>query len=224
MRLESLLAAAAPPLHLTPATQDLQVAADWFSRFEGAGLDGVMAKPISGDLSARQARDVQGQARARLRLRGRGLSMAQGRSSTAVGSLLLGLFDDAGALQHVGVCASFTDANADELVEFLAPYRRDALADHPWKRGRSMPRRAAKPGIGCRAARAAGVRARIFPGNRCGRNWWSRSHTSICKARAFRHMAQFRRWRPDKKPERLHLCATGSGSAAGADGDFFHGR
>ena len=101
---------AAPPLHLTPMTRDRALAAEWLARFEGAGLDGVIAKPVDGDLPAGQARDDQDQARAHRRLRGRRLPLAQERATTLVGSLLLGLYDDAGALQHVGVTSSFTMA------------------------------------------------------------------------------------------------------------------
>ena len=83
--LESLISSAAPPIHLTPATSDRDVAADWFRRFEGAGLDGVIAKPIRRHLRAQQARDVQGETRTRLRLRGGGISLAQKRRSHAGG-------------------------------------------------------------------------------------------------------------------------------------------
>ncbi|HTR61190.1 MAG TPA: ATP-dependent DNA ligase, partial [Candidatus Binataceae bacterium] len=106
--LETLLAHATPPLHLTPATSDSNVAADWFRRFEGAGLDGVMAKPRSGT--------YQSDKRVMFKVKHErdcdcvvaGFRWHKGGQGTAVGSLLLGLFDDAGALQHVGVCASFT--------------------------------------------------------------------------------------------------------------------
>src|SRR5439155_16809400 len=127
-------ASAAPPIHLTPATSDLDVASDWFRRFEGAGLDGVMAKPMSGA--------YQPDKRVMFKIKHErdcdcvvaGFRWHKGSHGTAVGSLLLGLFDDnAGMLQHVGVCASFTQARRGELVEYLAPYREDALANHPCK-------------------------------------------------------------------------------------------
>src|SRR5262245_14477195 len=132
--LESLLSSAAPPMHLTPASCESSVASDWFRRFEGAGLDGVMAKSVSGFyepdkrvmLKVKHERDcdcVVG-----------GFRWHKKGEGTAVGSLLLGLFDQSGALQHVGVCASFTDEKRRELLEYLAPYRKDALAGHPWKR------------------------------------------------------------------------------------------
>ena len=105
---------------------------------------------------------------------------------TLVGSLLLGLFDDAGALQHVGVCASFTAEKRRELAEFLEPYRKNALVDHPWKGWASPDETASavKPAIACRAVRAAGARAKIYPGNPCGPNWLWKSLTSTCKEAA----------------------------------------
>src|SRR5947207_1437785 len=131
--LESLLASAAPPIHLTPATRDLTTARDWFRRFEGAGLDGVIAKAVSGIYESNK--------RAMLKIKHErecdsvvaGFRWHKKGERTMVGSLLLGLYNDAGALQHVGVCASFTEAKRRELVEFLAPYRKNALAHHPWR-------------------------------------------------------------------------------------------
>ena len=131
--LELLLSSAAPPLHLTPATSELSIAADWFRRFEGAGLDGVVAKPALGTyepnkrvmLKVKHERDCDCVVA--------GFRWHKKGERAAVGSLLLGLFDDSGALQHVGVCASFTEKKRRELVEFLAPYRKNALAAHPWK-------------------------------------------------------------------------------------------
>src|SRR3984893_6216789 len=131
--LEAVLASAAPPIHLTPATRESSVASDWFRRFEGAGLDGVIAKPISGIyepnkrvmLKVKHERDCDCVVA--------GFRWYKKSERTSVGSLLLGLFDDSGALQHVGVCASFTAEKRRELVEFLAPYRENALANQPWK-------------------------------------------------------------------------------------------
>src|SRR6516165_3825731 len=132
-QLEKLLSLAPPPIHLTPATVDRGVAADWFRRFEGAGLDGVMAKPASGTyepnkrvmLKIKHERDCDCVVA--------GFRWYKKGERTQVGSLLLGLFDDSGVLQHVGVCASFSDEKRVELTEFLAPYRKHALANHPWK-------------------------------------------------------------------------------------------
>ena len=118
---------------------------------------------------------------------------------TSVGSLLLGLYDNAGDLQHVGVCASFTDAKRRELVDFLAPYRTPISRDHPWKdwarRRMKAPAHSAAP-----ARRAAGARARISPGNRSGRELVVEVAYDHMQGTRFRHTAQFRRWRPDKPP------------------------
>lgn len=198
-QLESLLASLKPPLHLTPATRDRNVAGDWFRRFEGAGLDGVMAKPVSGAyepdkrvmFKIKHERDCDCVVA--------GFRWYRKGEGTGVGSLLLGLFDGAGALQHVGVCASFSAAKRMELVDLLAPYRRDALAHHPW---------AAWAGAGGEPGEM-----RRMPG---GQSRWSQGKDlsweplrpelvaevayEHMQGPRFRHMAQFRRWRPDKQP------------------------
>jgi ATP-dependent DNA ligase len=125
--LESLLSSATPPIHLTPATYDSSIASHWFRRFEGAGLDVVMAKPISGA--------YQSDKRMMLKIKHErdcdcvvaGFRWHKNEERKAVGSLLLGLFDDSGALHHAGVCASFTEQKRSELAEYLEPYRRDAI-------------------------------------------------------------------------------------------------
>jgi ATP-dependent DNA ligase len=196
--LESMLARVTPPLHVTPATRDRAMAADWFRRFEGAGLDGVMAKPAAGAyepnkrsmLKVKHERDCDCVV-AGFRWHKRG-------DREAIGSLLLGLYDDGGHLQHVGVCASFTDVKRRELVELLAPYRARALDDHPWKAwaaaqsGEEMQRR---PGVGSRWSQGKDLS-------------WEPLRAELVVAVAydhmqggrFRHTAQFRRWRDDKRP------------------------
>src|ERR1700736_4179637 len=197
--LESLLSSAARPIHLTPATYESSVAADWFRRFEGAGLDGVMAKPVSGAyepgkrvmLKVKHERDCDCVVA--------GFRWHKKGERTLVGSLLLGLFDDSGALQHVGVCASFTLEKRRELVEYLAPYRENALTKHPWRQW-------AEHG-------SAGEAGHRMPG---GQSRWSQGKDlsweplrpelvvevayEHMQGTRFRHMAQFRRWRTDKKP------------------------
>ncbi len=194
--LESVLRSASPPIHLTPATRDSKIAADWFRRFEGAGLDGVMAKPASGFyepdrrvmLKVKHERDCDCVVA--------GFRWHKKGDGTEVGSLLLGLFDDSGALQHVGVCASFAEAKRRELTEFLEPYRKDALVSHPWKAWASQ----GEPG-------------QRMPG---GQSRWSRGKDlsweplrpelvaevayEHMQGTRFRHLAHFRRWRTDKKP------------------------
>ncbi len=199
-QLEALLSSAAPPIHLTPATHVLSVAADWFRRFEGAGLDGVMAKQISGVyesdkrvmLKVKHERDCDCVVA--------GFRWHKNGAGTAVGSLLLGLFDASGALQHVGVCASFTQQKRRELVKFLAPYRGDALLDHPWKRWAEP-----EPASGEAGHRMPGGQSRWSQGKDLS---WEPLRPELVvevayehmQGARFRHTAQFRRWRPDKKP------------------------
>ncbi len=195
-RLEEVLAGATAPVHVTPATAEREVAADWFKRFEGAGLDGVMAK-AAGSVYAPDKRTM-------LKVKHErdcdcvvaGFRWHKDGQGSAVGSLLLGLYDDAGALQHVGVCASFTVAKRRELVSFLEPYRVDALKGHPWA-----------------AWAEAQVEGRM-PG---GQSRWSAGKDLSWEAlrpelvvevayehmqgSRFRHLAHFRRWRGDKRPE-----------------------
>ena len=198
-RLESMLRSAAPPIHLTPATRDSAVASDWFRRFEGAGLDGVMAKPAAGAYEPNKRVMFKVKHERDCDCVVAGFRWYKDSEQAAVGSLLLGLYDDAGALQHVGVCASFTAEKRKELVDFLAPYREDALAAHPW--------RAWAAGM-----EAGGARQRM-PG---GQSRWSQGKDlsweplrielvveiayEHMQGSRFRHMAHFRRWRDDKKP------------------------
>ncbi|CAN5780635.1 ATP-dependent DNA ligase [soil metagenome] len=130
-RLEAALAGAAPPVHLTPLTDDHALAVDWFTRFEGAGLDGVIAKRTgdpyrSGD---RRMIKVKHQRTADCVVAG----YRTHKGGDGVGSLLLGLFDDDGRLHHVGVATSFTAKRRGELVAEVAPYEGDALVGHPWR-------------------------------------------------------------------------------------------
>jgi len=196
-RLEALLARARPPLFLTPASEDRAIAADWFARFEGAGLDGVMAKPDTGA--------YQPNKRAMLKVKHArecdcvvaGFRWHKNGDGTAVGSLLLGLYDDAGALQHVGVASSFSDARRRELVAFLAPYRENALAGHPWKdwAGDGEAEGQRRPGVQSRWSRGKSLA-------------WEPLRPELVaeveydhmQGTRVRHIAQFRRWRRDKPP------------------------
>jgi ATP-dependent DNA ligase len=194
--LESLLSSAEAPIHLTPATRDLAVAADWFSRFEGAGLDGVIAKPASGIyepnkrvmLKVKHERDCDCVVA--------GFRWHKNAKDSAVGSLLLGLFDESGALQHVGVCASFTDKVRRDLVAFLAPYRKNALAKHPWKEWAEHSES---------GHRIPGGQSRWSAGKDLS---WEPLRPELVvevaydhmQGSRFRHTAQFRRWRKDKNP------------------------
>ena len=198
-KLESLLSSAEPPIHLTPATLERNVAEDWFRRFEGAGLDGVMAKSIVGTYEADKRLMLKVKHERDCDCVVAGFRWHKNGEGTLVGSLLLGLYDAAGALQHVGVCASFRLETRRELVKFLAPYRKDALSGHPW---------------GSWAANDEAGGDRRVPG---GQSRWSQGKDlsweplrpdlvvevayEHMQGNRFRHMAQFRRWRVDKKPE-----------------------
>ena len=130
--LEQLLARAKPPLYLTPATPDRKIALDWLTRFEGAGLDGVIAKPLASPyLPGKRAMIKVKHARTAECVVAGFRWHKSGKD--AVGSLLLGLFDDQGTLQHVGVTSSFTMAMRKQLVKELAPLRKDAMDQHPWR-------------------------------------------------------------------------------------------
>jgi len=188
------------PLHITPASRDRTVAADWFSRFEGAGLDGVVAKAESGTyqpnkrvmLKVKHERDCDCVVA--------GFRWHKNSAQTALGSLLLGLYDDSGNLEHVGVCASFTAAKRKELIQFLAPYRENAIEAHPWKSwaesqspGEGAPHR--KPGAVSRWSADKDLA-------------WEPLRPELVvevaydhmQSGRFRHTAQFRRWRTDKRP------------------------
>jgi ATP-dependent DNA ligase len=196
-KLESLLSSAKPPLHLTPATTDFSTASDWFRRFEGAGLDGVVAKPASGTYESNKRVMLKVKHERDCDCVVAGFRWHKKGERTRIGSLLLGLFDDAGTLQHVGVCASFTDQKRLELVEFLKPYRKDALASHPWKDW-------ATGEVGD-THRMPGAQSRWSGGKDLS---WEPLRPELVVEVAydhmqgdrFRHTAQFRRWRTDKKP------------------------
>lgn len=196
-RLEKALAKVKPPVHVTPATTDREEAADWFKRFEGAGLDGVMAKSRGGSYQSNKRVMLKVKHERECDCVVAGFRWHKDAKDVAVGSLLLGLYDDAGDLAHVGVCASFTTEKRRELVQFLAPYRKDALKNHPWREwaeadSEVMNRR---PGVGSRWSAGKDLS-------------WEPLRVELVAQVAydhmqglrFRHTAQFRRWRPDKNP------------------------
>jgi ATP-dependent DNA ligase len=194
--LESLLGDARRPLHLTPVTRDRAVAAEWLSRFEGAGLDGVIAKPEDSPYMpgkramfkikhARTAECVVAGFRWYKNL------------DDAVGSLLLGLYDDRGVLHHVGVTSSFTMGTRKALAMELQPLRHNALAAHPWREWAAG---------GAAGQRMPGGQSRWSAGKNL--SWEPLRIERVCEVKydhlqgdRFRHATTFLRWRPDKPPE-----------------------
>jgi ATP-dependent DNA ligase len=183
------------PVHVTPATADLEQARQWFTQFEGAGLDGVVAKPLDGIyLPDKRAMSKIKHARtADCVVAG----FRWHKSGPVVGSLLLGLWTDDGRLQHVGVAASFPMARRASLLDELAPYRDADLADHPWGDWADQSAHGDK--------RMPGAVSR----------WNATKDLSFEPLRPelvvevaydhmegdrFRHTAQFRRWRTDRDP------------------------
>jgi len=198
--LEQLLARAEPPLHLSPATTERSVAADWLQRFEGAGLDGVMAKPAAGQYEPNKRVMLKVKHERECDCVVAGFRWHKRGEGSMVGSLLLGLYDDAGVLHHVGVAASFTDKERRELVERLAPYRTRALVDHPWKDWAEAGAEAAASG-----QRMPGAQSRWSQGKDLS---WEPLRPELVVEVAydhmqgdrFRHTAHVRRWRTDKRP------------------------
>jgi ATP-dependent DNA ligase len=195
-RLEEAFAYLEPPLHLTPMTRDRDVAAEWLARFEGAGLDGVIAKPAHGTYEPGKRAMFKVKHARTADCVVAGFRWHKSGKDT-VGSLLLGVYDDRGTLQHIGVTSAFTMATRKQLAVELAPLRTNAIENHPWR--------------GWAAAEGAMTR---MPG---GQSRWSAGKDlsweplrieRVCEVKydhlqgnRFRHAAIFLRWRPDKRPE-----------------------
>jgi len=189
--LEKALKSAKAPVHVTPATEDPDVAGDWFSRFEGAGLDGVVAK--AGDLHYLQDK------RAMLKVKHERTAdcVVAGfrwhKEGGIIGSLLLGLFDDEQVLHHVGVASGFTAVRRRELVGELEPYRSGAIESHPWLQAATV------------SGRVPGGTSRWSAGK--DMTWEPLRPELVCEVaydhlqdQRFRHGGSFRRWRPDREP------------------------
>jgi ATP-dependent DNA ligase len=193
-RLERLLGDPQPPLYLTPITRDRALAAEWLERFEGAGLDGVVAKPADGTYEPGK--------RAMIKIkhaRTADCVVAGFRwhksGPDAIGSLLLGLYDGKGRLHHVGVTSSFTMAMRRQLVAELAPLRENALVDHPWREW----------AVASDGTRMPGGQSRWSAGKDL--SWEPLRIERVCEVKyehmqgdRFRHGAVFLRWRPDRQP------------------------
>ena len=195
-RLEQLLGSVKPPVYLTPVTQDRATAQDWLVRFEGAGLDGVMAKPADAP--------YQPGKRAMFKIkhvRTADCVVAGFRwykeTRDAVGSLLLGLYNDAGVLQHVGVTSAFSMEMRRQLADELEHLRKSAMEDHPWKNWAN-----ASAGD---ADRMPGAKSRWSGGKDL--SWEPLRLERVCEVKydhlqgdRFRHATHFLRWREDKQP------------------------
>ena len=194
--LERALATVASPIHVTPMTRDHVEAADWLSRFEGAGLDGVMAKPENGTYEPGKRAMFKVKHARTADCVVAGFRWHKNGHGTLIGSLLLGLYDDRGRLHHVGVTSAFNMNMRRELVRELAPLREHALDGHPWREwadamgdGTRMPGGQSRWSAGkdlswepLRVERACEVKYDHMQGDR------------------FRHGAIFLRWRLDKPP------------------------
>ncbi|MGW7302388.1 ATP-dependent DNA ligase [Streptomyces sp. NPDC054829] len=191
------LADARPPVHVAPATTDVEVAERWFEQYEGAGLDGVIAKPPTSRYlqDERAMFKIKHERTADVVVAGYRLH----KSGPVVGSLLLGLYDDQGALQHVGVSAAFSMKVRAQLIEELEPLRMDDFSGHPWA---AWAEEAAHE-----SARLPGAPSR-WSGKK-DLSWVPLSPERVCEVAydhmengaRFRHTARFRRWRPDRTPE-----------------------
>ncbi|MGI9119285.1 MAG: ATP-dependent DNA ligase [Acidimicrobiales bacterium] len=129
--LQEALAELRPSVHLTPLTTDIETAGDWFARFEGAGLDGVVAKPA--DLVYAEGKRVMLKVKHQRTADCVVAGFRWHKDGEGVGSLLLGLYDESATLHHVGVATSFSVVQRLALVEEVAPLRPDALEGHPWR-------------------------------------------------------------------------------------------
>jgi ATP-dependent DNA ligase len=195
--LEDLLSNGHPAIHLTPMTREADVASEWLSRFEGAGLDGVIVKAEDGIYEPGKRTMIKVKHARTADCVVAGFRWHKGGEDERIGSLLLGLYDDHGRLHHVGVTSSFTMARRKELVSELAPLRERAMEEHPWREW---------------AEASAGDMTRM-PG---GQSRWSAGKDlswqplrieRVCEVKydhmqgdRFRHAATFQRWRPDKPP------------------------
>jgi ATP-dependent DNA ligase len=198
-RRERLLAAlkdAKPPVFITPATNDRAVAQTWFEEFEGAGLDGVMAKPVGAS--------YQPNKRAMLKIKHArtadcvvaGFRWYKGGKGTLVGSLLLALYDTEGTLHHVGVASSFKQSARADLAKMLEPYRENARENHPWKEWAEWQDTES-------AQRLPGATSRWNRGKDLS---WEPLRLELVaevsydhmQGTRFRHATHLERWRPDK--------------------------
>ncbi|MGW7203665.1 ATP-dependent DNA ligase [Streptomyces sp. NPDC054837] len=195
--LTTALSGATAPVHVAPATTDIEVAQRWFEQYEGAGLDGVIAKP----LTLRYLPDERAMFKIKHE-RTADVVVAGYRfhkSGPIVGSLLLGLHDDAGTLQHVGVSAAFPMKRRAELVAELEPLRMENAAGHPWAAwsDEAAHESARLPGAPSRWSGKKDLSWVAIRPERVAEVAYDHMENGV----RFRHTARFRRWRPDREPE-----------------------
>ncbi|HMF88285.1 MAG TPA: ATP-dependent DNA ligase [Gemmatimonadaceae bacterium] len=201
-RLEQVLPeGSGPPVHLSPATRDRALADDWFRRFEGAGLDGVMAKRLDSAYRAGERTMIKVKHARTADCVVAGFRWHKNGKGTMIGSLLLGLYDDEGTLHHVGVSAAFKEAVRRQLVEELALLRENALGGHPWRDWAVAQAEASEkiqrlPGASSRWNRGKDLSWEPLRPERVVEVAYDHMQGT-----RFRHGAQFVRWRPDKRPE-----------------------
>ncbi|HYN70217.1 MAG TPA: ATP-dependent DNA ligase [Candidatus Eisenbacteria bacterium] len=201
-RLEAALGAAEPPVHITPATTDRALAVDWFDRFEGAGLDGVIAKRLDGTYLPGKRAMIKVKHQRTADCVVAGFRWHKNGPRTHVGSLLLGLYDDDGKLHHVGVTSSFSWDRREALVEELEPLREHAMDGHPWGEWAEWAAMGAADASG---QRLPGATSRWNRGKDL--SWEPLRPERVVEVAydhmqgdRFRHAATFVRWRPDKPP------------------------
>ena len=198
--LESLAPAFADSIHLAPMTTNREQAMEWFHTLEGAGLDGLIVKPLDGTYV--QDKRVQFKLKHVRTIDCVVAGYRIHKSGDGVGSLVLGLYDDAGNLRHVGVSASFTAKKRVELLEEMGPYVMEDMSEHPWaswmtpeahqRSENSMP----------------GAPNRWSGANGRDNSWIAVRPERVVEVKyvlatngRFRGTTRFMRWRPDREPE-----------------------
>ncbi|MFE5188981.1 ATP-dependent DNA ligase [Streptomyces sp. NPDC056628] len=195
--LTSALSGVTAPVHVAPATTDVGTAQGWFEQYEGAGLDGVVAKPLALRYlpDERAMFKIKHERTADVVVAGYRLH----KSGPVVGSLLLGLYDDRGALQHVGVSAAFSMKRRAELIDELEPLRMDDVSGHPWAAWaeEEAHESARLPGAPSRWSGKKDLSWVPLRPERVAEVAYDHMENGA----RFRHTARFRRWRPDRTPE-----------------------
>jgi ATP-dependent DNA ligase len=192
--LQRELASVRKPVHLTPATNDIAVAKDWFERFEGAGFDGVVAKPLAEPYAPNKRTMIKVKHERTADSVVAGFRWHKQGEGTLVGSLILALYGDDGDLHQIGVAASFDKKMRAQLVEELAPLRAD-IGDHPWAEWAGHSPTESRPGVQSRWSQGRDLHWEALRIERVAEVAYNHFD-----GRRFRHPVQFKRWRPDKPP------------------------